>query len=93
MDNEKIFYYSTHNGSIQLDASQRFSSKEVAEMPPFKTIRQTAATAVLSEHRIRLMVAEGICPGIRTGNRFLVNVEALAELLDRQSREGMRNNA
>lgn len=57
-------------------------------MLTFKTIRQTAATGILSEHRLRLMVAQGVCPGIQTGNRFLVNVEALAEQLDRQSRTG-----
>lgn len=56
-------------------------------MPEFKTIRQTAATGILSEHRIRLMVAEGRCPGLKTGNRFLVNVGALAEMLDRESRK------
>lgn len=33
------------------------------------------------------MVAEGRCPGIRVGNRFMVNVEALAEQLDKESRE------
>lgn len=57
-------------------------------MPKFKTIRQTAATGIASEHRIRLWVAEGKCPGIRTGNRFLVNVSALAEMLDAESRKG-----
>lgn len=56
-------------------------------MPSFKTVRQTAATGILSEHRLRLMVREGVCPGIQTGNRFLINVEALAEMLDRMSRE------
>ena len=55
-------------------------------MPIFKTIRQTAATGILSEHRLRLLVAEGKCPGIFTGNRFLVNTTALAELLDEESR-------
>lgn len=62
-------------------------------MPTFKTIRQTAATGLLTEHRLRLMVAQGTCPGIRTGNRFLINVEALAELLDKQSRERMTTDA
>lgn len=55
-------------------------------MPVFKTIRQTAATGLLSERQIRLRVSQGICPGIRVGNRFLVNVSALAELLDQESR-------
>ena len=56
-------------------------------MPEFRTIRQTAATGILSEHRIRLLVAAGQCPGIKTGNRFLVNVPALAEMLDAESRK------
>ena len=55
-------------------------------MPTFKTIRQTAALRILTEHRLKLMVAQGVCPGVRTGNRFLVNVDALVELLDKQSR-------
>ena len=55
-------------------------------MTEFRTIRQTAATGILPEHRLRLMVAQGICPGIQTGNRFLINVTALEEQLDRQSR-------
>lgn len=59
-------------------------------MPEFKTIRQTAATGILSEHRLRLLVAAGECPGIQTGNRFLINVTALSELLDEKSRCSMR---
>lgn len=61
-------------------------------MQIFKTIRQTAATGILPEYRLRLMVAEGICPGIKTGNRFLINVTALAEMLDAESREGTAAN-
>ena len=56
----------------------------------FKTIRQTAALGILTEHRLRLMVAQGLCPGIRVGNRFLVNVDALVEQLQRESLEGVR---
>ena len=51
----------------------------------FRTIRQTAALGILSEHRLRLMEKEGALPGIRTGNRFLVNVEKLVELLEEAS--------
>lgn len=61
-------------------------------MPTFKTIRQTAATGILSEHRLRILVAKGECPGIKTGNRFLVNIEALAEMLDMQSKRAVMNN-
>ncbi len=51
----------------------------------FKTIRQTAAIGILNEHRIRVLVAEGRCPGMRTGNRFMVNVTALTKLLEDES--------
>ena len=55
-------------------------------MPEFKTIRQTAATGILNEHRLRILVAEGRCPGMQAGNRFMVNVTALAEFLESESR-------
>lgn len=60
-------------------------------MLEFKTIRQTASTGILPEYRLRLMVAEGICPGIKTGNRFLINVPALAEMLDTESRKDVKS--
>lgn len=59
-------------------------------MPTFKTIRQVAATGLITEHRLRIMVAEGVCPGIKSGNRFLVNLDALAEQLDIESRAAVR---
>ena len=55
-------------------------------MMNFKTIRQTAALGFISEHRLRILVAQGLVPGIKTGNRFMVNVDALAEQMDRESR-------
>lgn len=58
-------------------------------MPEFKTIRQTAATKIASENFIRLLVAQGKCPGIRSGNRFLVNYTALCEMLDAESRKAV----
>lgn len=54
-------------------------------IPKFPTIRQTAKTGILSEHSLRLMVAQGRCPGIYSGNRFLVNYDLLVEQLDRES--------
>lgn len=56
-------------------------------MPTFKTIRQTAATGIATEHFLRKLVAQGRCPGIYSGSRFLVNVNALAEQLDAESRQ------
>ena len=58
-------------------------------MATYKTIRQTAALGILSEHFLRQLVARGQCPGVYTGNRFLVNVEALVEQLECQSREAV----
>jgi len=62
-------------------------------MTTFKTIRQTAAMGLMTEHYLRLLVAQGKCPGIRSGNRFLINVEALAEQLDEESRRGCKESA
>lgn len=61
-------------------------------MPEFKTIRQVAATGILPEHRLRIMQKQGILPGIQAGNRFLVNVSALVELLDSMSRKEAKRN-
>lgn len=56
-------------------------------MKKFVTIRQTAATGVISEHFLRQLVAQDRCPGLYSGKRFLVNFDALVEQLDRESRE------
>lgn len=53
----------------------------------FLTIRKTAATGIMSEHYLRLLVAQGKCPGIKSGNRFLINVEVLTEQLEAESRK------
>ena len=67
--------------------TETIKNKGDKKMPIFKTIRQTAATGLLSEHRLRILVAKGECPGIYTGNRFLVNVTALSEQLETQSKK------
>lgn len=56
-------------------------------MTEYKTIRQTAASGLISEHFLRGMVARGECPGFRSGNRFLINVEQLKEKLNEMSRQ------
>lgn len=56
-------------------------------MTEYKTIRQTAASGLISEHFLRGMVARGECPGFRSGNRFLINIEQLKEKLNEMSRE------
>ena len=59
----------------------------------FQTIRQTAELGILSEHNLRLRLAQGRLPGVYTGNRFLVNVPMLIERLDAESEEGGVANA
>ncbi len=56
-------------------------------IPTFLTIRQTAATKVLSEHHLRMMEKQGRLPGIRTGKTFRVNFEMLLAQLERESME------
>lgn len=53
--------------------------------PTFLNIRKTAATGILTEHHLRLLEKQGKLPGIRSGNRFLVNVPILVKQLDRES--------
>lgn len=47
----------------------------------FQTVRQTAKNLKIPEHFIRSLVAQGVCPGIYSGNRFLVYVDGLREYL------------
>ena len=61
-------------------------NSEGKQMPQFKTIRQVAASGLISEYYLRGLVARGECPGFRSGNRFLVNVELLKEKLNELSR-------
>ena len=56
----------------------------------FLTIRQAAKRGILSEHRLRALVAQGRCPGVYSGSRFLVNVEALIRMLEDASARGER---
>ncbi len=62
-------------------------------MEKFLTIRQVAATGILSENFLRKLVAQGKCPGIRSGNRFLVNFTALCELLEAESMKAVKSDA
>lgn len=54
--------------------------------PHFMTIRQTAATGIVPEHLLRQWQKQGRLPGIRTGNRFLVNFTMLIEDLNAASK-------
>ena len=66
-------------------------------MPRFRTIRQVAASGLISEYFLRGMVARGECPGFRSGNRFLVNeaelIKILSKMSSRKKNEGGGGNA
>lgn len=51
----------------------------------FKTIRQVAGMGILSEHHLRKLHKENRLPGIYSGNRFLINVKQLIEIMDKKS--------
>jgi hypothetical protein len=46
------------------------------------TIRQVAATGVLSEYTLRLLAKQGRLPCIYSGRRCLINYDRLLEQLD-----------
>jgi hypothetical protein len=58
-----------------------------------KTIRQTAALGILSEYYLRIRHRHGKLPGVYSGNRFLVDTEALMEMLRTESLEAVRREA
>jgi len=58
-------------------------------MITFKTIRQTAAMGILSETNLRLRHKQGRLPGVYTGRTFRVNVDALIEQLETESRNNV----
>lgn len=60
------------------------------QAPSFLTLRQAAKRGPLSEHRLRLMVAQGMLPGFYAGNRFLVNYPRMLEMLDKLSVENLK---
>ena len=53
----------------------------------FRTVRQVARYLEIPESLVRRLVAQGVCPGVYSGNRFLVNTEALRDYLNNESRQ------
>ena len=58
---------------------------------PFMTISETAAATGLSKYYLRSGIKNGTVPYIPSGNRYLVNVPALLEQLNNESRKGAIN--
>lgn len=57
-------------------------------MSQFMTIRQTARETGISESLIRRLVRDGACPGFQSGNRYIVDVQALLDVLHEMSARG-----
>ena len=52
----------------------------------FRSVRETAKLGLAPESFIRRLIAQGKCPGIYSGKKFLVHVEQLRAYLDAASR-------
>lgn len=87
----KIQYPQKRNHSRK--TAQRRSIMTEQNFSEFRSIRQVAAAGVLSEHHLRLLLAQGKLPGIYSGNRFKINMRLLAEQLDRESAEAAQKGA
>ena len=49
------------------------------------TIRQIAATGIMSEHALRVLVRQGRIPHVKVGNRALINYDVLCRILQGSS--------
>lgn len=64
------------------DSSPSGLVEEIVDMENYKpprmlTIKQTAATGILSETALRTMAQEGRLPGVLVGNRLYINFDRL----------------
>ena len=57
----------------------------------FLTIRETAATGILSEHSLRIMQKQGKIPYIMCGKKCLINYPLLVERLNVESKNTVAN--
>ena len=53
--------------------------------PTFLAPAKAAKATQIPETHIRRMIKQGTCPGFYSGNRFMVNTEALVALLAAQT--------
>ena len=63
---------------------KRVETKSVP-LTPFQTIREAASLTGLSERYVRRLHHEGKLPHVMSGNRVLVNVPKMMEMMDRLS--------
>lgn len=51
-------------------------------IPKFMSIHDTAKTGILPEHCLRVMARRGELPAIKSGNKVLINVDKLVEMMN-----------
>lgn len=55
---------------------------DTKSMPRMMTIRQIAATGILSEHAIRMLVKAGKIPHLTVGKKVLINLDTVLKMLE-----------
>lgn len=50
--------------------------------PRMMTVRQTAATGILTETALRRMIREGTCPHVMIGTKAMINFDKLIKVLE-----------
>ena len=70
------------NGDFPTGVDEAIVDIESYKPPRMLTIKQTAATGILSETALRTMAKEGRIPGIAVGNRLYINFDRLCTMLN-----------
>lgn len=65
------------------------SSEGQAQLPRMRTIREVAATGLLSEYALRLLEKQGKLPSIRVGTKILINLDLLIQQLNNPKGENL----
>ena len=59
-------------------------------MDKLLTVKSTAKEFNLPEEMLRNWIKQGKCPGIYHGNRFLINISMLEDMIHTESVQSMR---
>lgn len=58
-------------------------------MKMFQSATETSKSTGVSQYYLRKLIKEGKAPGVYSGRKFLFNVPALLEQLERESKQGV----
>ena len=56
----------------------------------FQSVREFAKRGIKSDAQIRHEIEQGIVPGFRAGNRFIINVEQYLAMIDAECMQNVR---